>query len=128
MRKLTSHQVNECNAAIEIQPSGEEKNAGGIPFRYDVFGPRKEVAGVGLTPSFGLNIRFQNGPVIDGINGVTNEVFLAILEDRLVTAQAGAFACNENIEALYHVRAAQVCLKSRTDARAARGVEGTHQV
>ena len=81
-----------------------------------------------MVPSFGLNVRFQDGPVDQGINGVTNEVLLAILEDRLLGFQGGPFSHESNEVALEHVRAAMQALQARTAEREARGVEGTHTV
>lgn len=128
-RSLTSHKVNGCNEAIEIIPFGESENAGGLPTRYEVRGPKKNFGGgAGMQASFGENLTFHNGPVADGVNGITNEVLLAILEDRLVCAQAGKFACEENAAAVAAVQFAQAILKSRTEKRLARGVEGTHKV
>ncbi len=76
-----------------------------------------------------VTILFQNGPIGEvGVNGLTHEVLLAIIADRLRSFQAGQFACSENAAALESVEAAQRSLKSRTEARLARGVEGTHKI
>jgi hypothetical protein len=73
------------------------------------------------------DINFQNGPIAEnGVNGVTQEVLLAIVADRLRSFQAGPFACQENADALAKVEEAQTILQSRTKARMARGVEGTN--
>lgn len=126
MRQLTSHQTNECNSQIEVQ--AREPSTGGAPVRYDIFGPRKHVPNCGMVPSFGLNMKFQDGPIADGINGLTNEVLLAILQDRLEGFQNGPFAHEANARALVHIRNAQHALQSRTEERVSRGVEGTHTV
>jgi hypothetical protein len=76
-------------------------------------------------------IYFQNGPInVDGngVNGVQCEDLVAIDIDRLEGFQRGPYACNDNQEALDHLRAALECLQRRTKARIARGVEGTHKV
>lgn len=74
-------------------------------------------------------IRFQNGPIKEaGVNGVTNEALLAIVEDRLDGFQSSKWACEENAEALKHIKLAIAALESRTQKRAARGVEGTSAV
>jgi hypothetical protein len=73
-------------------------------------------------------ISFQNGPIAEaGVNGLTQEALLAIVADRLRSFQAGPYACPENGDALAAVEEAMACLHSRTKARMARGVEGTHQ-
>jgi len=74
-------------------------------------------------------VLFQNGAIGDvGVNGVTQEVLLSIVADRLRSFQAGPYACPENALALSHVESAQAALHSRTKARVARGVEGSHVV
>lgn len=71
-------------------------------------------------------VLFQNGPVSEvGNNGITNEVLLAIVIDRLRCFQSGPFTCAENDEALRHAEASLLALQSRTLARMERGVEGT---
>jgi hypothetical protein len=70
-------------------------------------------------------IEFQKGGIQEtGVNGVTHEVLLAIVADRLESFQNGPFHCDENRVALNHVTEALAALKSRTVARLARGVEG----
>lgn len=113
-RYITTHHINDCNRALALMAHAPKE--GGAPVRYDIIGP-----------NFGLNIRFQDGPVADGINGITNEALLAILKDRLTGFQSGPFACSENEGALCCIQAAQSILAYRTRSREARGVEGTHQ-
>lgn len=75
-----------------------------------------------------LLLLFQNGPIPEaGVNGLTHEVLLEILIDRLSGFQAGQFACDANQLCLDHLKAAQEILLNRTRERMARGVEGTHQ-
>lgn len=126
MRQLTSHQSNECNSQIEVQ--AHDPSIGGAPVRYDIFGPRKPRGQAGMVPSFGLNMKFQDGPIADGINGLTNEVLLAILMDRLEGFQTGPYKCDENAAALAHLGDAMQILSERTQKRVERGVEGTHTV
>ncbi|RXT29358.1 hypothetical protein B5P46_11800 [Rhizobium leguminosarum] len=72
-------------------------------------------------------IYFQNGPINEvGVNGLTHEVLLAIVADRLRSFQAGPYSCKENACALTKIEEAQHWLQSRTLARMRRGVEGTH--
>ena len=119
MRKLTDHIANPANDRIEISVM-DEPGAGGAHHYYavDVDGSEN-----------GLDVHFQNGPIVEaGVNGVTQEVLLAIVIDRLRCFQAGPFACKENAEALDHAQQSLDWLKSRTKARMARGVEGTHKL
>ena len=72
------------------------------------------------------HVRFQKGPIAeDGVNGLTQETLLAIVEDRLKCFQAGPYACRENAVALTKVQEAMMWLNKRTADRVDRGVEGT---
>ncbi|WP_264045489.1 hypothetical protein [Methylobacterium flocculans] len=131
MREITSHRVNPANDTLTLKVL-DSSGAGGAHHLYEVEG-----FDYGTNPSAAehkvggnaLLVLFQNGPIAEvGVNGVTQEVLLAIVADRLQAFQAGPYACAENAEALKHVEAAQEALLSRTRARMARGVEGTHQV
>lgn len=74
------------------------------------------------------DINFQNGPIKEsGVNGISNESLLAIVEDRLLGFQSGQFACRENAIALTKLQEAMMWLQKRTRDRVARGVEGTNQ-
>jgi hypothetical protein len=116
MRKITDHVANPINDRIEITAM-DAPGAGGAHHYYVVDVDGSEIAG--------LDIHFQNGPIAEaGVNGVTQEVLLAVVIDRLRCFQAGPFACKENAEALAHSELALDFLKSRTKARMARGVEG----
>lgn len=115
MRKVIDHIANPVNDRIDISVM-DEPGAGGANHYYvvDVDGSEN-----------GLDVHFQNGAIAEnGVNGVTQEVLLAIVIDRLRSFQAGAFACAENANALEHSEAALGALKARTLARMARGVEG----
>ena len=73
-------------------------------------------------------INFQNGPIKEfGVNGCHNEDLISIVIDRLEHFQAGDFKCRENALALTKLEEAMHWLRHRTNARVARGVEGTNQ-
>jgi hypothetical protein len=128
-RQLDSHRVNGCNDEISITVMDEPGDGGANHF-YLVAG-----AGYKNNPSWkGRDVKstailFQNGPVPqNGTNGLTHEVLLAILIDRLEGFQNGKFSSTENEVALGHLRAAQGILKQRTRDRIKRGVEGQHKL
>lgn len=129
MREITTHRANPANDRITIQVH-DEPGAGGANHLYAVYGfhtLNNPSADSTCRDETSLKVLFQNGPIGEaGVNGVTQEVLLAIVADRLQSFQAGPYACAENAEALKHVEAAQEALLSRTRARMARGVEGTH--
>ena len=132
-RELTDHKVNPANDTLSVMVE-DGPGAGGAHHRYSITGfdtannPSNEDP-QGYKASFSRQvILFQNGPINEvGVNGVTHEVLLAIVADRLRSFQAGPYACRENALALTKLEEAQHWLHSRTRARMDRGVEGTHQ-
>ena len=142
MRAITTHIVSGDSASQLTIHAVDGPGAGGANHRYHVGGldveanPSAHHRGVSEKAGPAV-ILFQNGPLKkqdeDGKlvpvypNGVTQEALLAIVQDRLEGFQAGAFACEENAQALEHVKAALEALQSRTLNRLAAGVEGTNQ-
>ena len=124
MRTIEDHKVNPANDTLTITVV-DEPGHGGACHEYVVSGFKPRPLGA----SSDVHINFQNGPIAEaGVNGLTHEVLLAILADRLLGFQAGQYACQENAIALHHVCQAQAVLQRRTRARMERGVEGTHQL
>lgn len=124
MREITTHQVNDCNAAIKLTVL-DEPGSGGANHHYRMefddpkFGPDP------LSMHQTRELYFQNGPIKEvGTNGITQEVLLAIVADRLQSFQKGPYACREN--ALAQIVEAIHWLHHRTAQRVSRGVEGTH--
>lgn len=71
-----------------------------------------------------LVIRFQKGPVRDvGVNGISTEQLLAVVQHRLECFQNGPYSCRANQIALDGVTTALEALKARTRERIARSVE-----
>jgi hypothetical protein len=128
MREITSHVVNPANDKLKIEVT-DAPGAGAANHRYEITGfdtaTNPSLLGQGIEPKSKITILFQNGPINEhGVNGVTQEVLLAIVADRLECFQAGPFASDYNAKALEHVKAAQESLLQRTRDRMARGVEG----
>lgn len=75
-------------------------------------------------------LSFQRGPVgAAGINGITHELLLHVLIDRLESFQAGKQAWRTyNQEALEQLQQALRTLNARTAEREQRGVEGTNEL
>lgn len=125
-RELVSHKVNGLNEDLQILVH-DEPGCGGACHQYSVGYCLNPGTAEGGT-SHMASIKFQNGPVLEsGINGITNEALLAIVEDRLRGFQAGQFACRENAVALTKIQEAMMWLQKRTLDRLRRGVEGTNQ-
>ena len=71
-------------------------------------------------------IKFQHGPVKErGRNGISEEILIAIVLDRLRSHQAGDYSCDRNQEAIELLDKAMEKLNRRTQDRKDRGVEGT---
>lgn len=89
----------------------------------------------GVSYGTGFAISWQNGPLGRGeerreAKGAFVETLLSVVKGRIEfyeTAASGRFACNENAEAIRYIELALASLDSRTRAREARDVEGTHQ-
>jgi hypothetical protein len=96
---------------------------------------RKDTAGRpagGTSKAIGVTIMWQNGPLGRGEhrlrpNGASVEDVIALVIGRLKFYQANGFACQENTNALTHLRCAADCLDRRTVRREADGTEGTHK-
>lgn len=126
MRELTDHRVNPANDVIRVLVL-DEPGAGGAHHEYEVVVPERMDGALRVDASL-TRISFQNGPIAEaGVNGLTQEVLLAIVADRLRSFQAGQYACRENALALTKIEEAQHWLHHRTRARMSRGVEGTHE-
>lgn len=124
MRTIRTHEINLTNRKLEIRVT-DEPGHGGASHNYEVV----IVDQAGLDDAKKIcDIKFQNGPILEhGVNGITQEVLLAIVADRLQSFQAGPFPSRENAVALTHVETALLWLQKRTLDRLARGVEGKTQ-
>ncbi len=134
MRELTDHIVSGDQAVQLVVKVTDAPGAGGANHRYEITGfdsfgnPSNGYTETSFDPGPRLTVLFQNGPIKEsGVNGITQEVLLAVVIDRLRSFQEGPFRCRENAIALTHVEKALMWLQRRTVARIKRGVEGTHQ-
>lgn len=115
LRTIDTHKVNVVNEAIELDVL-DGPGSGGASHLYRVKVANKTTI-----------IAFQNGPIAEaGVNGLTQEVLLAIVVDRLESFQRGPFKCKDNEDALQMIKGGMTCLKKRTLRRLEQGVEGTH--
>lgn len=110
--------ITEADAAIGVTVDARDPDAGNMSHKYDVTLDGSEL----------ITIPFQHGPIKEvGRNGLTNEVLIAIVIDRLDGAQEGPFRCRENACAKTHLEEALHWLQQRTIDRQRRGVEGRNQ-
>lgn len=122
MRTITTHKVGGVDERLRIEVS-DEPGAGGACHRYRIVEDTKPGEETTL-PAY--VIKFQQGPIKEsGLNGMTQEVLLAIVKDRLESFQKGDHACELNEVALGHVNEALAALQQRTRDRIERNVEGT---
>jgi hypothetical protein len=125
MKEILDHRTSPVNEEIrveqewELEPSTKPVNYVPAPKCYSVY-----------ARSHGewqktVQLRFHAGDLTPaGPNGLTNEVLLAVVLDRLRQFQAGPMACRENSKAAEKVEEALHWLAARTRERASRGVEG----
>lgn len=122
-RILTDHHTNDCNAGIEVRAGARDSNRGNGVFEYDITYPDCDG-----DPHERLRLHFHSGPMLGRhTNGITNEVLLAVLIDRLRAFQDGQFRTREGALALTKAEECLHWLAQRTRLRDERGVEGTHQ-
>lgn len=118
MRAIEYHKINPMNDTLDIVVT-DNPGHGGANHCYDI--RHSNTAG---SPPL-LSIVFQNGPISEhGVNGVTQEILLAVVIDRLRSFQSGAFSSRENAIALTKCEEALHWLQQRTIDRMRRGVEG----
>jgi hypothetical protein len=105
--------VDEFNAQIVV--TGDQPGAGGANTRYTIQIP----AALGGPLSEGTThvIQFQDGPLAEGVNGLTNEVLFAILKDRMLGFQSGPYACGQNMGILDRVTSGLNICHQRTKRR-----------
>ena len=117
MRTIDYHKINPTNDRLIVSVK-DQPGPGGANHVYEASLPE--------TPNMAmLRVEFQNGPIGEvGINGVTQEILLAIVIDRLRSFQAGPFSSRENALALTKCEEALHWLQQRTLDRMRRGVEG----
>jgi hypothetical protein len=130
MRQIDEHKINPASDTLSITVT-DEPGSGGANHRYVVegfeTGTNASLSEDNFEPKSRTVILFQNGPIPEnGVNGLTHEVLLAIVSDRLRSFQKGPFSCKANACALTHIEEAQHWLQQRTIERMRRGVEGTH--
>ena len=119
MREIKTHIVEGDSVNHQLELKATDNPIGGANHNYRVRYPTWEDDYL---------LEFQNGPIAEvGVNGLTNEVLLAVVIDRLEGFQKGRFACLNNSLAINHCVSALKHLQSRTKDRIARNVEGTLQ-
>lgn len=129
MREITTHVVNPVNDKLKIKVL-DEPGPGGANHHYIVTGFSDELhlshpySADRDGPGFAA-LHFQKGPIAEAaVNGLTHEVLLAILIDRLEAFQRGPFPHYLNENALGCLKEALEFLQQRTRERMERGVEG----
>lgn len=115
MRELHDHEVTPASKQIKLHATNGLPMLGGANHEYTAELPDGQV----------IRFQFHSGPVKgDGVNGITEEVLLAVLIDRLRGFQSGPFSCRENAIALTKLEETLMWMHKRTQNRTRRGVEG----
>lgn len=124
MPAVHGHEGNPLNDALRIVADEPNAEFGNSSHHYEVIHDK----GAQIPAPLG-KIDFQEGPIKEhGVNGVTNEVLLAIVRNRLEGFQNSPFKCRENALAITKIEEAMHWLHHRTRERELRGVEGTNVV
>lgn len=124
MRKINSHHVKDQAGGLEIVVI-DDKASGGANSHYQVIDVSNQNTAPDAADTVIAEIQFQNGPIpTAGVNGVTNEVLISIVIDRLESFQDGKLANRYNNAALHSLHSALASLKQRTVDRMECGVEG----
>jgi hypothetical protein len=118
MRLIDTHKGSDANDAINLS-AVDETGPGNANHKY-----RAEWdTGDGYMGAQGIDL--QKGAIKEvGRNGITDEVLLAIVVDRLRGFQAGQFSCRENALAITNIEQGLHWMNARTKDRMSRGVEG----
>ena len=106
----------------------EQETMDGSPACVKVWGSNKFKAGISpeiLDAEPFISIRFQAGPLPQGVNGCSIEDVIDVLVTRLEGFQSGPFRCRENALAITKLEEAKQWLLYRTSKRQDQGVEGT---
>lgn len=117
MKEIIEHKVGKVNEGITVEAT-EGVTPGGARHSYRIIASSHK-----QLPHHVSMIFFAT----DKNNGLTNEVLLAIVLDRLRDFQDGPFRCLENDAAIRDIEAALCSLHHRTQDRVSRGVEGKHE-
>lgn len=119
--KIEIPNVSRLHKNMELSASARDESNGGGSREYIVYHRPDENQTTGLT-----HILFQRGPVAEeaDINGITDEMLLLVVRDRLQCFQKGKFSCRENAIALTKIEEAIQWLMWRSLDRESRGVEG----
>ena len=124
MRTVEYHKINPTNDLLKVSVL-DEPGSGGANHHYMITTPNWQRDPDGANAKGVWDIQFQNGAIGEvGVNGVTQEVLLAIVIDRLRSFQAGPFSSRENALALTKCEEALHWLQQRPLDRMRRGVEG----
>lgn len=119
LRQVTSHKINGLNETLDVDVLSEPGEGGASQWYRIVNRDTQQVM---------CDLQFQVGnPNEIGVNGISNEVLLAIVVDRLTGFQSGRFRSGLGEIALNKLNQCMRALRRRTQERTARGVEGTLQ-
>ena len=125
MRPVPHLALTPTDKALTITADDRDPQAGNMSHDYVITFTEPTDDRPTMAP---VSLHFQHGPIKEaGVNGITNEVLLAIVIDRLQGAQEGPFKCRENALAITACEEASLWLAKRTLDRMARGVEGQNK-
>jgi len=121
LQVVETHEINDLNKCLDV--FAWNPGPSGACIEYLI---RGKVGPLNNHPVPSVYVKFQNGnPNTEGANGVTAEVFLAMLIHRFEAFQVGPFACMENEMVINHLQIAMGYIGSRVQRRVSEGKDGT---
>ncbi len=135
MREIERIAVGSVDSAIKIEASTDPNPVTGVNSKYDfwlrAYGQWQKAQGSsikfheGQAPLPGSSLMTREDPAEgEGPNGITHEVLIEVILDRLRAFQKGKCSCRENAFAIECLEVALLWLQKRATDRIRRGVEG----
>lgn len=134
MREIKDHQmigVNDLDSLIRLEVADDADQTTGAHHKYQAMYLSRGMWEKGQLIQFHKMLP-KTGPEIKDIpkeqvipNGITHEVLIAVILDRLRCYQKSEFSCRENALAITHLEEALHWLHHRTSDRVYRNVEGS---
>lgn len=119
MREIHTHKTSDFARDHFDVIAVDELGSGGAHHEYLI--RTKDKAGATVAE---LTLKYQHGPIANGVNGILDEALLAVVADRLKAFSEGEFRSRETSLAYTNVQQALLWMQERQRERASRGVQG----
>lgn len=120
---ITHHTSSFARDHIEVL-AVDEPGSGGAHHDYVINVYDSPAANSARALVQSVSLKYQHGPIKDGVNGILDEALLAVVADRLGAFSQGEFRSRETALAHTKVQEAILWMQERQRERASRGVQG----